>query len=92
MKIYKTGNDSFNGTVTNYIETKLDTINFTGNPLIRDVAKGAQINAYNGHKALARLCDVLADKDILSARDIMYIAEDFYGGNISFEASYGKEE
>lgn len=105
MKIYKSGNDSFNGTVTNYMESKLDTPNFTHPPTIKvtgssilpvrsatEIARGAQINAYNAQKALARLCDVLANRGALTARDIMYICEDFYGDNITFTPPYEKEE
>jgi len=66
--------DDWNGkkemSVSQYIEQQLSSD--------RDGAtERAQENADNSQSALARLCEILADKGILSAKDITVIACNF---------------
>jgi hypothetical protein len=42
-----------------------------------DMAEVARLNAISGHKAIGRLCEILAEKNILTADDIELIAEGY---------------
>lgn len=51
---------------------------FVGKALVGDVYESStERMAYSCAEALARLCDVLADKDILSLREVVYIANGY---------------
>jgi len=77
MNIVKNSRDKFKGTVPDYIASKLRGEN-------EDGPKEALINAISAQEALGRLCNLLAEKEILTAGDIMYIAEDFRSKDIKF--------
>lgn len=51
---------------------------FVGKALVGDVYDSStERTAYNCAEALARMCDVLADKGILSLPDVVYIAKGY---------------
>lgn len=78
MKIKKSApHDKFSGTIPEYLYEKLSYQNEPGtNPTFKCVIRMME---KTNRRALGRLCEVLAEKDILTAQDIRYIAEDFRG-------------
>ncbi len=59
-------------TVSGYVESSLD-----GEDYDRGVLAAMQRKADNSIEALARLCDVLAEKGIISLQDVVYVAKGY---------------